>query len=364
MIRILQLPGSINLDDGRMSAIMNVYRNIDREKIQFDFAATKKDGQTFESEIRKLGGRVFTLSESKSSLKNIRKLVKELLQSTNYMYLHYHSISPWGCSLGLAHKYNTRVIVHSHSAGLSDSLIKKIRNRIFSLNIPLFSDKRIAVSPEAGKALFINQNFTLIPNSIDPNKFSFNSNYRLQIKEELNLNKHTKVIAIVGHIYKVKNQEFGVDIFNELLNSNPNLILLIIGSGNTSDNKYYSEIKQKIKLYNIQKKVKFIGSISNMNKVYSAIDEIWIPSIYEGLPTVALEAQANGLPVIISNNVTKILKLNRNVIFSNLTTNSWINNVKEVSLEDRDTNAISNFENSIFNIKRIVKEWEKIYEGK
>lgn len=362
MIRILQLPGSINLDDGRMSAIMNVYRDIDRKKIQFDFAATKKNGQTFESEIKKLGGRVYILSESKSSLSNIRKLVEKLLQNTDYKYLHYHSISPWGCCLGLAHKYNTKVIVHSHSAGLSDSLIKKIRNRIFSFNIPLFSDKRIAVSPEAGKALFIRQKFTLIPNSIDPNKFSFSLNDRSQIRKKMNIDEDTKVIAIIGHIYKVKNQKMGVEAFNELLNSNNNLLLLIVGSGNTISNSYYSEINQKLKSYDIQKKVKFVGSISNMNEVYSAIDEVWIPSIYEGLPTVALEAQANGLPVVISNNVTKILKVNKNVVFSNLSKSSWINSVKKISLENRDKNAINNFKNSIFNIKRIVKEWEKIYE--
>lgn len=362
MIRILQLPGSIDLDDGRMSAIMNIYRRIDRKKIQFDFAATKKGSLTFETEIKKLGGRVYTLSEAESSLSNIRKLVKKLLQNTNYKYLHYHSISPWGCSLGLAHRYDTKVIVHSHSAGLSDSPIKKIRNRVFSFNIPLFSDKRIAVSPEAGETLFLNQDFILIPNSIDPNKFIFNPNSRIQIRKSLNLDNQKKVVAIIGHIYKVKNQEFGITVFNELLKKNSNLILMIIGSGNSNDNKYFSDLSQKIQLYNIQEKVKFTGPVSNMNQIYSAIDEVWIPSVYEGLPTVALEAQANGLPIIISNRVTKILKINHNIVFSNLAKSDWIKNFNKLPLEHRDSNAVNNFENSIFNIQKIVKEWEKLYE--
>lgn len=362
MIRILQLPGSIDLDDGRMSAIMNVYRRIDRKKIQFDFAATKKSNLTFETEIKKLGGRVYTLSEDESSLSNIRKLVKRLLQNTNYKYLHYHSISPWGCSLGLAHRYDTKVIVHSHSAGLSDSLIKKVRNRIFSINIPLFSDKRIAVSTEAGETLFLKQNFTLIPNSINPNKFVFNQNSRIEIRKQLNLDNTKKVVAIIGHIYKVKNQKFGITVFNELLKNDSNLILMIIGSGNNTDNKYFSDLKQKLQLYNIQEKVKFTGPLSNMNQIYSAIDEVWIPSVYEGLPTVALEAQANGLPIIISNRVTKILKINKNIAFSKLTKRSWIENFKKLSLEHRDSNVVDNFKNSIFNIQKIVKEWEKIYE--
>lgn len=148
MIRVLHLPDSIEKRNGQMPVIMSIYRKLDRSKIQFDFACTDYGFENFEDEIKELGGNVYKIPSNENSFKN---MVNDLLRTGRYSFLHYHALSKWGCTLGIANKYHVKTIVHSHATELSDTLFKSIRNRIFSLNIFNYGDKLVAVSPEAGK---------------------------------------------------------------------------------------------------------------------------------------------------------------------------------------------------------------------
>lgn len=355
------MPGSIDKDDGRMSMLMSIYRKLDKSEIQFDFVASSKGNITYQDEIENLGGRVFLLPEENLTIHNMRQLISRLLSTKKYKFIHYHSISPWGCVLDIPHRFSVKIVTHSHSAGLSDTCIKQIRNRLFSLNVLFYSDERVAVSPEAGKNLFLWKNFTFIPNTIDPSPFIFNDKDRHELRNKLGYKTKNKVIAVVGHIYKVKNQLFAISVFKKIYAEDNDARLLIIGSGNQNDNEYYQMLRKKIKKENLDNVVKFTGAVSDINQYYSACDEIWITSIFEGLPTVALESQANGLPLFISNKVTKVIKINNNIKYLGIKDPlDWKNYYFRMPFT-REKHTVSNFKNSIFSLNKILDQWKKIY---
>lgn len=354
MIRVLQLPGSISRENGRMSVIMNIYRNLDREKIQFDFLTTSEGKESYKKEIQQLGGKIYLVNNL--SFKTIRAYAYKILTENNYQYVHYHAISPLGCILNIAHKYNVKVITQSHATEFSEKKIKRIRNRIFSMNIIKNSDKLVAVSPEAGQKLFGKHKFEYIPTWIDKNKYKFSDGKRKQIRTALGLTDTDILIGHVGRFESQKNHKFLIQTFEKIVNQNKNYHLMLIGNGN---------LKGKIENYIKKNKIQNVHLIGVTNKVadyYSAMDIFWLPSLYEGLPTVSLEAQANGLAVIASNKITHEIKLG-NVFFlpiDNFSQSKWIE-ITQKKNKLRDQNIDQEFEQSAFNRKKVITQWKELY---
>lgn len=358
MKRILQLPGSIERRNGRMSVIMNVYRKIDRSKIQFDFACTDYGFDNYLEEITQLGGNVFFVK--KETLQNIRQLVSSLLATGKYSYLQYHAISKWGCSLSVAHKYNVKTIVESHSAGLSDTLIKSIRNRIFSLNIIKDSDYRVAISQKAGNKLFMYQKYTVIPNVVNYPKFKFNQEKRIKIRQQLNIKPDEYLIGCVGRIAKVKNQEFSLKVLKHL---SPKYKIAFVGSEALGGERI-RRLKEIVSDYGIKNRVIFTGEVRNVNDYYSAFDIFWLPSLFEGLPTVVLEALSNGLLCIISDKITREIGISNYVKFLPITPGAekqWIDETENYSFK-RNNKPLTDINHSIFNISDVINNWMKIYD--
>ncbi|MDB7773256.1 glycosyltransferase [Lactiplantibacillus plantarum] len=364
MIKVLQLCDSIEKRDGRMSVIMNIYRNIDRGKIQFDFACTDYGFENFEKEIKKLGGKIFLLPKNESSMRNIKKLVSKLLSVGQYDFVHYHAISKWGCALSIAHKYHVKTIAHSHATKLSDSFFKSIRNRLFSLNILSKADYRVAVSPEAGKKLFMYQSFKYIPNIIDYNKFIFSEHNREYIRNFLGVSSSEVLIGLIGRISKQKNQKYAMRILNKLFKmGGTNYKIVFIGDDDSNNNCRISSLKGLSKKYSLSSQVIFTGMVSNTSKYYSALDLLWIPSLYEGLPTVGVEAQANGLHILASNKLSRSLNFTGNVEFlsiSRFSLSNWVSrSLKENS--KRDNVPIIKIRNSEYNLTNVMKKWCQLY---
>lgn len=362
MIRVLQLPDSIEKRNGRMSVIMNVYRKIDRSKIQFDFACTDYGFENYKEEIQELGGKVYMLAERKSNLANIRKISNKVLTNNSYTFVHYHALSKWGCVLSLAHKYKIKTIVHSHSTKMSDSFIKSIRNRIFSLNI-FNADKKVAVSPEAGKELFLWHNFVYIPNMVNYSKFTYSEYKRELLRHRYNINSDEKVIGMVGRIAKQKNQLFALKVLKLLLKEKANVKLMFIGDYNSKEKSYYQSVKEYIVKNHLSEHVIFTGMVNNLGKYYSAFDILWLPSLYEGMPTVGIEAQANGLPVLASSTITKSMKVINDVEYLNIKkeVELWVRFTKKMIIKNREFNVIDKFNQSLFNEDTIVSKWIKLY---
>lgn len=358
MKRILQLPSSIERKNGRMSVIMNVYRKVDRSKIQFDFAATDFGGDNYKNEIKKLGGRVYLLNKNENSIKKIEKLIKKLLVQNNYQFIHYHAISKWGIGLSIAHKLGVKVIVESHATELSDNLIKSIRNRLFSLNIITDSDYRIAISKEAGRKLFLFQNFDVIPNMINYDSFKFNEKSRKNIRSKFGIKNEECLIGCVARITKQKNQKFALKILAHL----PSKYKIMFVGEDDKTNKYgINSLQKNINKYNLNDRVIFAGEVRNVNEYYSAFDIFWLPSLYEGLPTVALEAYVNGLPCILSNKITREVGISTYVHYlpiSKKGLNYWAHLTTRVV---RNKNSLNDIKNSEFNSKNVMRKWEKLY---
>lgn len=364
MKRVLQLPDSIEKRNGRMSVIMSVYRKIDKSKVQFDFLATDYGLDNYHDEIRKLGGRVFLLPHKDLNERNIISIFKDVINSGNYDYLHYHALSKWGICVPIANKKGIKTIIHSHATKLSSSTIKSIRNRIYYWIFLSHSYKRIAVSPEAGKKLFLSKKYTYIPNMIDFNQFKFNEKNRRKIREQYSISKRTLVIGMVGRISKQKNILFALKAFNYLIQKNNNYRLLIVGQKNVdeTDKSYYLKLLKYIKNHNLSSRVIFTDMVLNVNDYYSAFDIFWMTSFFEGMPTSAIEAQANGLSLILSNRISRSTNITNNLKFLGIR-NKYIDRWSQITLQNpkRITNSMELIRLSDFNTKHVISEWMNLY---
>ena len=361
MIRVLQLPDSIERRNGRMSVIINVYRKIDRSKIQFDFAATDFGCDNYKDEIERLGGRVYFLNKKENNIQKIRKLLKKLLSSNNYCCLHYHAISKWGAGLSIAHKLGVKVIVESHATKLSDNLVKSIRNRLFSLNIITNSNSRVAISKEAGEKLFLFQNFEVIPNMINYNDFKFNEKSRVDIRSKFGVENDECLIGCVARITKQKNQKYALKILAHLPLKYK---IIFVGEDDKISGYGIDSLKKMAEKYNLTDRVIFAGGVKNVSDYYSAFDIFWLPSLFEGLPTVALEALSNGLYCILSDKITKEVGISKYVRFLPVTSvgeSAWVKETKIYGFK-RNKYSLKNINNSIFNSDSVINKWMKLYE--
>lgn len=363
MIRVLQLSGSFSKKDGRMSVLMNVYRSINRNKIQFDFLATNMNDENYISEIKQLGGRVYEVpAEYGNNFIYIKNKVHTIVKQEKYIIVHYHATSQYVLSLvGLRQLGVEQIIVHSHSSTYSDTFLKSIRNRILSIPMFFVNAKRVAVSEEAGKGLFYALDCNVIPNSIEVDRFAFSKEARKQIRSEFNLEEDTFIIGNVGRYTIQKNQLFILDVFKKfLVDVNSNAQLFLIGNGPME-----KQIKAKISILEIEEKVNLIDTKSDIERYYSAMDVFLFPSTYEGFGMVVIEAQANGLPVVMSNFVPELVQLD-GVIVKNLNDNvsKWV----EALVTSRNQNKLR--ENGIvfvtkagFDSKDVAKKWELMYQN-
>lgn len=358
MIRVLQVPDTLQRSNGRMNVIMNIYRMIDRSQIQFDFVAKQTANADFSAEIKSMGGNVFFIpKDKKATFKNIYLLINEVLRNNKYSAIHYHAISPWGIGLYVARKENvTMRIIHSHSAQFSTGLIKSIRNKVFSRFITNQANVLIACSNEAGKNLFGNRSFMNIHNSIDTEKFAFKESKRRLIRNSMGVSEGTFLIGQVGRLSKEKNQAFSLRVIKELVKINSNVKFLIIGEGSDKD-ILISEVER----LNLNNFVKFTGQLSNLNEVYSALDAVLLPSFYEGMPMAAIESQCAGTSIFMSSSITKEV----NIGFSNylaLSEKLWVNELLKASKKHYNrSDAWKRAKQFSFDSSEQAIVWKKLY---
>lgn len=300
MERVLQVIGSLN-NGGSQAMIMNIYRNIDRTKVQFDFVIFHNEERFFAKEIENLGGKIYYIEEFKfgnliSFYKKWRNFLKE---HEEHRIVHGHVRSVAAIYLYAAKKENRVAIAHSHNTS-SGKGYKAIIKNLLQVPIRYVADELMACSKQSGVWLYgRNKKFTVINNPVDCDKFSFNEENRTKLREELCL-KGKKVLVHVGRFNVQKNHSFLIDIFNEYARINDDAILLLVGSGELEN-----EIRIKVDKLGLADKVIFMGVRADVENILSASDLMLFPSLHEGLPVSLVEAQANGLPILASDTVTK-----------------------------------------------------------
>lgn len=306
-IRILHFVSDVNITGGVMGIIMNLYRNIDKEKVQFDFMYFDKDenNRTYEEEIKDLGGNIFYITSPVNVFKFSGEFDHFLKENGHkYSAIHLHEVY-LNSLIGIIAKKNKikNVISHSHATKYSDKKINSIRNKILCLPLKSFANIYFACSKAAGSFLY-GEKFVkdgkvkIINNAVDCEKFRYNKEIRKSIRTELNI-EDKLVVGHVGRFSNQKNHDFLIDIFKSINQLDKKSVLLLVGQG-----ELYNKIQSKVKTLGLEKNVIFLGQRNDVEKILQGMDIFLLPSLYEGLPVIGVEAQASGLPCFMANTVT------------------------------------------------------------
>ena len=318
-IRILHIVPNMQMG-GLETFIMNLYRNIDRNKIQFDFLVHYKERKFFDDEIEKLGGKIYrlTLRDDNNIFKYIIELNKFYKRHPEYKIIHCHMSSIGFINFMVAKKNGIKNrIAHSHN-NLTDKTLKGRIKRIMMLPYKFVSTENFACSKSAGMFLFGKKKFEVIPNAIEIEKFDYNEDIRKKIRKELKINSDTLVIGHVGRFNVQKNHIFLVEIFEQIVRKYDNSKLVLAGDGELRE-----EIKKIVKTKNIEDKVIFLGNRKDICDIYQAFDLFVFPSLFEGLGITLIEAQISGLKCFTSKNVVaEEAKITENLDYVDLNKNS------------------------------------------
>lgn len=297
------------LGGGVEAVVMNYYRHIDHTKIQFDFICDDDSTNIPYEEIEKLGGKVILVPPYQKVIKYHKKL-KKILKDGNYKIVHSHINTLSVFSLFAAQCAGVPVrIAHSHSTTNKKEKKKNLLKQTLRPFSRVFATDYMCCSELAGRWLFGDKeydkgNVYLLNNAIDIDKFKYDEELRKKKRKELNISDETLVIGHIGRFVEQKNHRFLIDIFNEVHKKNKDSILLLAGQG-----PLMKEMKEKVNSLGLTKNVKFLGQRNDTNELYQAFDVFLLPSLYEGLPVVGVEAQASGLLCILSSDMTKETKV-------------------------------------------------------
>ncbi len=336
MIRVLQCVNDMHRA-GLETMLMNYYRNIDRDKIQFDFLTHRPDRGDYDDEIESLGGRIYYAPRlyPQNYPKYFNWMERFFLEHPEYKIVHSHIDAMSYLPLKAAKMANVPVrIAHSHNTSI-DKDFKFFLKQYFRTKITRVATDYCTCGQEAGNFLFGDRNFTFIPNAIEVDRFLFNEDLRKKKRAELEI-KNEFVVGHVGRLSYQKNHKLLIEIFNELLKVEPNSLLVLVGVGEKEE-----EIKKQVHQFDIDSKVKFLGNRIDVNELYQAMDIFVMPSFFEGVPVVGIEAQFSDLPCVFSDRVPKEVKFNKKTEFVKLeaTLSEWVKAIKKMKGIERRIDA-------------------------
>lgn len=349
---------------GAPSFIINNLQVINTDLVQFDFLV-RNNNCAFTDIIESKGGRLFVvppfpgklIGNFIETLRVFRKYGKE------YDAVHVHANALYYIlPLLLAKFYGIKkIILHSHNTQSNVSSLRLLHyiNKLF---VSRLANVFLACGEEAGHWMYGNKSFEVINNAVDVRKFTFSQSSRDAARKEFGLGEKTVVLGNVGRFEEVKNHTFLIDIFAEYVKHNPDAALLIPGGGTLLE-----PMKEKARKLGLEKKILFVGVRSDIEKLYSAMDVFVMPSLFEGLPFVAIEAQCSGLPCLISKNVTEeafITDLCR-IETLNQDAKTWCNDVIELIGKPNDRvkyNQIVAEEK--YDIKYTANRLQELYTSK
>lgn len=299
---------------GVETLLMTIYRQIDREKLQFDFLCHNRTESAFSDEIKQLGGRMFMVNGPRhGGFRQYINALQDFFEThPEYQIIHCHNSADNGIPLwqakkaGVLHRISHSHIAELHSRfpySLYESFVRRLSNRCLT--------ERFACSKDAGMYLFgKNKAFRIMPNAISVDRFAFDKEKRASCRRELGIADDEILIGHVGRFAEQKNHRFLLRVFADLHERHPECKLLLLGAG-----KLESDIHALTEELGIRDFVIFGGLHSDLCCYYAAMDLFLFPSNYEGLGIVAVEAQCSGLPVVASNMVPKEAKITDRVQF-------------------------------------------------
>lgn len=336
MIRVLHVLSGMDRG-GLETLIMNIYRNVDRTQVQFDFLVHTDRECAYDKEISVLGGKIYRIPCRRSGiLRNHRALNDFFKNHPEYRIVHQHvTSSSYIHPLRIARKYKVPIrIIHSHNTrdvGVIHNALHRLNKRLIrTCATHYFSCSSLAARWLYPKKQYDAGKFILINNGIDTKKFRFDERLRGEKRRELGIEGKV-VIGHIGRFERQKNHDFLIDIFNAVHDRCDNAVLLLIGDG-----PLRNSIEEKVASLSLSSKVIFTGVRSDIPALLSAMDVFVMPSLYEGLPVVLVEAQASGLPCVVSTSITDEVAILPSLRWCDLEddASTWAREILEASREN------------------------------
>lgn len=313
MKKVLCIVGSMDAG-GAETFLMKMYRTIDKTKYQLDFGVTRAG--IYDDEIKKLGGKIHIVIPKTKGVYKSFKSIKDIVKMYNYKYvmrISQNSIS--AIELYAAKKGGaSRTIYRSSNSQVCGGKIESITHKLCMPLAKYIPDVCIAPSTEAAEFMFgkncvMNGKAQLLHNAIDLNMYTYKEEWRNETRRVLGI-ENKIVLGHIGRFNIQKNHDFLINVFSEIYKNKKNTILLLVGTGELTD-----VIRKKVKGLNLEDVVIFAGVRKDIPQLLCAMDIFIFPSLFEGLPNTVIEAQATGLPCVISDKITREAQVTENVFY-------------------------------------------------
>lgn len=358
-IKVLVIVPAMNVDSGVASFSMNYLRKLDRNKITVDFAIYKLHDTPYYDEIKELGGKIHLLPEIYSFRNHIKKC-NEILDSGEYDIVHDNALTKSLPLMWCARKHNIPVrILHSHNASLGDSKQKVLQSKIILSRLKNLSTKYFACSDAAGKCYFGSQPYIIVPNVIEDSKYQYNPSLRENVRLGFGVENKT-VICTIGRLAPQKNPYFALDVIKTLAQKHEGLEYWWIGTGSIEP-----DVREHAHRNGLDSIVTFLGARKDMVELYHAADIFFLPSLFEGLPVTGVEAQAMGMPSVVSDTITKEMVYTDLVEYVPLDApiESWVEIIeKQMKKIPERRSYTKELGNSVFSIENAGRRLENLYE--
>lgn len=359
-IRVLHIVGALNLG-GAETMIMNIFRNIDRTRFQFDFYLSGNTSGFYEDEARELGGRIINVGRRKKHPFRYCIELFRLIRKEKYDVIQIHATDAQdGLPAVVARIAGAKkVCLFSHCSSGQSLRRQKIMQKLFMWAVT----EPQACSDLAAQWMFGSNasKAQIIPLPVNSEESRYDESVRLKERAKWHIKSGEKVIGHIGRFQPPKNHRFLLDIYSEVVKRDSQYKLVLIGDGNFRD-----EIDEKIIRLGLENFVIKMGQISGASKMMSMFDVFLLPSLYEGYPTVLLEAQANGLKSIVSSTITPTIALTDLVNFVDLskTPQEWAERIMECDSQRVNTQMYNQTIAEKHGLTKVVKEFENIYRRK
>lgn len=365
MIRVLHVIGRMG-SGGAETMIMNLYRRIDRSRIQFDFVVHTNEKSFYDDEIFALGGKIYSIERyNVVNFFSYKKFWDDFfVQHPEYQIIHGHINSSAAVYLSSAKRHGRIAVVHSHATRNTERNFRAYAFDISAYPIRYIADYFWGCSLQAGidrfgKKVVESGRFQVLNNGIETENYIYSPGIRKTIRSKYNISDNTYLIGHVGRFTFAKNHQFLVDVFAELHQDLPNSKLMLVGAGELE-----SAVREKIRTLQLESAVIFVGQVKNVCAYLQAMDVFVFPSVFEGLGIALIEAQAAGLPCVVSENIQEEAKLPCGLVQTvriSEGADSWAEKIKTLrGTERKNTSQV--VKNAGFDIEESALRLQNFYQ--
>lgn len=361
-IKVLVFGLSDNIG-GMETYVYNAYRNMDHDKICFDFVTTLpiESSIAFEEYYKSTGSKIFHITKRTKSWFKSKQDIKKILSNNDYDYIHFHMMNyMWWEPIVLASKFtNSKIIVHSHNSKLDRQTYFKniLLDTIGRIKTSYIYTLNLACGEEAGRYLFRNKEFTIVENGVYVDRYKFNVRNRNEIRKEFKIENDSTLFGHVGNFYIAKNYPKLINIFEEYTKYDNKAKMILVGNYNNN-----LEIVNLVNQKGLKDKVIFAGLRRDVEKFYSAFDIFLFPSFYEGLSISLIEAQISGLTCFASSTIDSASKISKRFSFIDIDSNSG-DIAKYILNYELDNKLRSEVEyDELYDIKNSSKKLQDYYK--